>query len=99
MASEEAGRIRVRVVYRGRVQGVGFRFTALQISGNFDVSGYVRNLPDGSVELEAQGAPQTVDAFLENVTDRLATSIRRQDRQTLAPAEESPAAATFDIRL
>ncbi|MCH7870309.1 MAG: acylphosphatase [Planctomycetes bacterium] len=99
MASEEAGRIRVRVVYRGRVQGVGFRFTALQISGNFDVSGYVRNLPDGSVELEAEGAPATVDAFLESVADRLASSIRAQDRQTLPAASEIHTAAAFDIRL
>ncbi len=99
MASEKADRIRVRVAYRGRVQGVGFRFTTLEISRNFDVSGYVRNMPDGSVELEAEGAPATVDAFLESVADRLASSIREQDRQTLPAAAESLGAASFDIRL
>ena len=99
MASEQADRRRVRVVYRGRVQGVGFRFTTLEISRNFNVSGYVRNMPDGSVELEAVGGSATVDAFLESVAERMASNIREQDRQMLPTAEANPATAVFDIRL
>ena len=99
MASEMADRVRVRVVYRGRVQGVGFRFTTLEISRNFDVSDYVRNTPDGSVELEAEGAEATVDAFLESVADRMASSIREQDRRPLPAPATSPPSAAFDIRL
>jgi acylphosphatase len=53
-----------RVIYTGRVQGVGFRATARQLAREYAVSGEVRNLPDGSVELIAQGEPDQVGAFL-----------------------------------
>ena len=42
-------RLRCRVIYRGRVQGVGFRYTSASIARRFPVTGYVRNLPDGTV--------------------------------------------------
>ena len=51
---------RRRVVYTGRVHGVGFRFTARRIAGKVPVTGYVRNLPDGRVELLAEGEPKTI---------------------------------------
>ena len=44
-----------RVLYSGRVQGVGFRFSSKQIARGFDVCGWVKNLPDGRVELLADG--------------------------------------------
>ena len=53
-----------RIVYRGRVQGVGFRYTTRGIAARFDVSGYVKNLRDGTVEVVVQGVPEVVDAFL-----------------------------------
>ena len=56
-----------RVVYRGRVQGVGFRATARQIARGHAVSGFVRNLDDGRVELMARGETGAVDAFLDEV--------------------------------
>jgi acylphosphatase len=55
---------RRQVHYRGQVQGVGFRFTARQIAQQFAVSGYVRNLSDGRVELVAEGEPNDLDRFL-----------------------------------
>lgn len=45
----------LQVFYEGRVQGVGFRYTALRLAAGFDVSGYVRNLPDGRVEMVVAG--------------------------------------------
>lgn len=54
----------MQVFYEGRVQGVGFRYTARRVASGFDVSGYVRNLPDGRVELLASGEPDEVDGYL-----------------------------------
>ena len=47
---------RATVFYAGRVQGVGFRYTAREIACGYDVAGYVCNLPDGRVELVVEGA-------------------------------------------
>ena len=46
------------IIFAGRVQGVGFRFTAHNVARRYDVSGYVRNRPDGTVEMFAQGPAQ-----------------------------------------
>jgi len=56
---------RVEVHYSGRVQGVGFRFTAERFAAAYKVVGYVRNLPDGRVELVAEGEESTLKEFLE----------------------------------
>jgi acylphosphatase len=57
-------RIRVRAVVRGRVQGVGFRYAARLQATKLGVGGFARNLPDGGVELEAEGSPGAVEEFL-----------------------------------
>jgi acylphosphatase len=58
---------RVTVLYSGRVQGVGFRFTVRQLACGYDVTGTVRNLPDGRVELVAEGARPELKSFLEDI--------------------------------
>ena len=58
--------------YSGRVQGVGFRFTAQHIAEGFAVSGFVRNLPDGRVEVLAEGPSEQVDGFLSALNQRMA---------------------------
>jgi len=57
-----------RVTYAGRVQGVGFRATAVRIARSHPVTGWVRNLSDGRVELHAEGERDQVAAFLDAVT-------------------------------
>ena len=59
----------VQVFYEGRVQGVGFRYTARRVAAGFDLAGYVRNLPDGRVELVASGDEEEVDGFLQAVRE------------------------------
>ena len=56
-----------RVHYAGRVQGVGFRFGVKQIAKGFEVTGTVRNLADGRVELYALGDFDEVEEFLEEI--------------------------------
>jgi acylphosphatase len=58
-----------QIFYEGRVQGVGFRFTVKQIARGFDVTGWVRNLDDGRVELQATGDAAEVDAFLAAIAE------------------------------
>ena len=64
------------VIFSGRVQGVGFRFTVNTIARRYDISGYVRNLPDGTVETFAQGPAREVDGCLADIQDSFAGYIR-----------------------
>ena len=57
--------IEAHIVIRGRVQGVGFRFSLQRQAGTHSVRGWVRNLSDGSVEALLQGAPEAVHAVIE----------------------------------
>jgi acylphosphatase len=77
----------VRVIYRGRVQGVMFRKTTEGIADGFRVGGYVRNQQDGSVELVAHGAKDEVDRFLQTVAEEFAGNIRDAVRTELQSAE------------
>ena len=60
---------RVTVLYSGRVQGVGFRVTVRQLACGYDVTGTVRNLPDGRVEMIAEGARPELEAFLHGIAE------------------------------
>jgi acylphosphatase len=65
-----------RVLYSGRVQGVGFRYTARRIAQQHAVSGFVRNLDDGRVELVAEGAASEVDRLLAEIAEAMTGYIR-----------------------
>lgn len=56
--------IRKHVIFHGRVQGVGFRYRAYYAAKNMGLSGWVKNLYDGTVEMEVQGKQADVDAML-----------------------------------
>ncbi len=87
--------IRRRVIFHGRVQGVGFRFTAASIARRHPVVGYVRNLPDGSVELVAEAEPAVLERFLADIAAEFAGYIRRQTESEV-PRDEPLSA--FEIR-
>ena len=58
---------RLQVIFQGRVQGVGFRQTCVYISQNFEITGYVKNCPDGSVELVAEAKRVDLEKFLKKI--------------------------------
>lgn len=93
--AEAARPERRQVFYEGRVQGVGFRYTTLEIAGRYAVSGFVRNLPDGRVGLEVEGDPAELDRFLANLAERLGRYIRHTESRTAAATGEF---AEFEIR-
>jgi acylphosphatase len=67
--------VRKHVYYSGDVQGVGFRYTARRLAEGRAVSGFVRNLADGRVELAAEGPEEAVAAFLDAVADAMGRTI------------------------
>ncbi len=67
------------VYFSGRVQGVGFRYTARNIAQQYNVAGYVRNLADGRVELVLEGADEDMDCVVEAIRDRLDPFIGKMD--------------------
>ncbi|MBB5032958.1 acylphosphatase [Prosthecobacter vanneervenii] len=74
------------VFYSGRVQGVGFRYSTKRIASGFDVTGWVKNLPDGRVEMLAQSfEPDELDAFLEDIqTSSLGSHIKEREVNSIA---------------
>ena len=66
------GRERRTILYTGRVQGVGFRWSALRALEGLPVDGYVKNLRDGRVELVMEGEPEVLDAGQERVREAMA---------------------------
>lgn len=68
-----------RVIYRGRVQGVGFRYTAHRIAQGYAVTGYVKNLRDGSVELVAEGAATEIQRMLDELAATMSGNIESAD--------------------
>jgi len=87
--------LRVAMTYQGRVQGVGFRATVRALAARRLVSGWVRNDPDGSVRLEAQGARAEVEALLGAIRSERRRNITAEDRRDLTP---EPDETGFEIR-
>jgi acylphosphatase len=67
---------RRQIFYSGNVQGVGFRFTTHRIAQDFEVTGYVRNLPDRRVELVVEGSEQQIENFLASIASHMSDQIR-----------------------
>jgi acylphosphatase len=86
---------RRRIQFTGRVQGVGFRATTRSTAGQFAVTGWVRNEPDGSVLAEVQGAGPEIDRFLESLRTRMGRNIKGQRTD---PCPPDPSETRFEVR-
>jgi acylphosphatase len=64
------------LIFKGRVQGVGFRYTTHRIASRYDLTGYVRNLPDGTVEALLQGTNAGIKACLDDIQDAFGGYLR-----------------------
>ena len=78
-----------RVIFEGRVQGVGFRYTTKDLAKGFEVCGTVKNLPDGTVELEVMGESEEVEAFLKEIAEEspLSHHIKGMHVKNIQPLE------------
>jgi acylphosphatase len=81
--------------YSGNVQGVGFRFTTVHVARHYPVTGYVKNLPDGRVEVVAEGSPGDLQAFQNALEEAMAGYVRDRKRDQRPGTREF---ADFGIR-
>ncbi len=84
-----------RVFYEGRVQGVGFRWTSQSIASRFMVSGWVRNLLDGRVEMIVEGEDEEVEAYLAGVSSHFGNMIHSR---SVIPETSQGLTGAFEIR-
>lgn len=89
--------VRTHVIVRGDVQGVGFRWSTRARAQADGLDGYVRNLPDGSVEVDAQGDRAAVDALVEWLHAGPPGS-RVDDVEVTTLEADAASGAGFDIR-
>ena len=87
--------VHVQVIFKGHVQGVGFRFTVQRLASKYTVAGWVKNVHNGDVEVVAQGASSDVDMFLSAIREDFSSYIRDEEI-SYAPAIGS--LSNFQIR-
>lgn len=68
------------VYFSGHVQGVGFRYSVLQVAREFEITGYVSNLADGRVQLEVEGEESVIGTFVAAVEEKMHGYIRKVER-------------------
>ena len=77
----------MHIFYSGRVQGVGFRYTTKNVAMGYEVTGAVRNLPDGRVELVAEGQRAELEEFLKGIQDSDVGAFIRGEAKTWSEAK------------
>ncbi|HEX7570146.1 MAG TPA: acylphosphatase [Verrucomicrobiae bacterium] len=84
---QNAARRRMTVIFSGRVQGVGFRYTAKTVAAGYEITGIIRNLPDSRVELAAEGDRAELDAFRAALHDAGLAGFIRDEQVMWADAK------------
>ncbi|GAB4150915.1 MAG: acylphosphatase [Planctomycetaceae bacterium] len=87
----------LKIIYSGRVQGVGFRYTTARIARRYPVTGYVKNLADGTVELVVCGSQSAVQSFLDEIATHFQSNIDSEHTftESVSPPQDL---TTFEIR-
>lgn len=80
--------IRIHYHFTGRVQGVGFRYTAYYSATRHGVTGFVKNEDDGSVTMEAQGTPEAIMAMMRQIKESRWIYIESSSPQRIPPDPE-----------
>ena len=93
--SDSSPAIQQRILFFGRVQGVGFRYTTSSIAKRYPVVGYVKNLPDRSVEVVVDAEPEIINQFLADIEAAFLGNIRQRNVVNM-PREEQ--FLKFEIR-
>lgn len=88
--------LRKHILVHGHVQGVGFRYYTRKVARKWGISGWVRNRPDKTVEIDAQGEAMALDRFLEAV--RKGSPASRVDRIQSKKRKAKDTLRTFEIR-
>ena len=81
--------IRRHIFFSGRVQGVGFRYTAIHLARPLDLTGWVKNLWDGRVEMEVQGRPEAIERLLSGLRNQRFIVIEDVEIQKIPVIEEN----------
>ncbi len=87
--------IRRTLLFSGRVQGVGFRYTVERLAGRYGVAGYVRNLSDGRVETVVEGEQAEVERFADAIQSEMSSNIHDTRAEDSSPLGEF---RRFEIR-
>lgn len=76
-------KVRKHILFSGRVQGVGFRYTACYLARPLGLTGWVKNLWDGDVEMEVQGEPEAIERLIHGLESGRFIRIDRMETQDL----------------
>ncbi len=86
---------RREILFAGRVQGVGFRYTTHRIATGFKVCGFVQNLSDGRVKVVVEGEAPEIDRFVEAVKDEMQGRLEEVEQTVTEPKGDH---LEFEIR-
>ncbi len=95
MGWEVVGKMKKHIIFSGTVQGVGFRYTSQMLARRWNLSGWVRNLRDGRVEMFVEGEEESIRLFLQDLERHFLGYIK--DVQYLGDAESMPSQEGFHI--
>ncbi|OGR83455.1 MAG: hypothetical protein A2901_01685 [Elusimicrobia bacterium RIFCSPLOWO2_01_FULL_54_10] len=88
--------MRMHMLIKGKVQGVGYRFFTVQAANKMGLKGWVQNLPDGDVEAEVQGTEELISSFVNHLKKGHAWA--RVDSMQTEPLPEKSGESDFEIR-